>query len=127
MDLFSAIFAIIIFFGIINVWFFRSSRSTLYRGGESKTLKEEFEAYGYPPYFFYLIGILKLTFSSLLLFGLKFPELTLYGASGMVVLMLGAIASHIKVSDPVKKSIPAILMLFMSGFLLGTELRDFLF
>jgi uncharacterized membrane protein YphA (DoxX/SURF4 family) len=127
MDLFSQIFAIVIFFGIINVWFFRSSKSTIYRGSKSQTLKEEFEAYGYPPYFFYLIGSLKIICSSLLLIGLKFPEFTLYGALGMVVLMLGAIASHIKVSDPVKKSIPAILMLFMSGFLLGTELRDFLF
>ena len=127
MDIFPSILAIIIFSGIINVWFFRKSQSTLYRGKESKTLKEEFDAYGYPPYFFYLIGTLKIFFSGMLVIGIKFPVLTMVGAIGMVVLMLGAIASHIKVSDPIKKSIPALLMLLMSGFLLGSELTYLLF
>ncbi len=109
---------IIIFSGIINVWVIRQSNRTPYRGSNAKSLKEEFKAYGYSGFFFYLIGFLKLLFSTLLIIGIWFTDVVSYGAIGMIVLMFGAIFSHIKVLDPIKKSLPALVMLLMSTVVL---------
>ena len=40
----------------------------------------------------------------------------------LVLLMLGALAMHVKVNDPPIKSLPAALMLLMSGTLLSLSL-----
>ncbi len=108
----------IIFFGIINVWFLRFSRSTAYRGGEAKSMKEEFAVYGLGETFMYLIGALKVVSALLIFLSIWYPGLLLYGAAVMTILMIGAIFMHIKVKDPLKKSIPAALMLLMSAILL---------
>lgn len=109
---------IIIALGIFNVWLFRSSRATPYRGRDASSLKSEFLVYGLPQWMFYTVGILKLSAAIALLMGIFIPVLILPGAIVMAVLMLGAILMHIKVSDPIKKSLPASIMLLMSVFLI---------
>ncbi len=103
--------------GIINVWLIRCSKSTSYRGKDSLSLKEEFHSYGYSTLFFYFIGLLKFLFSLLIFIGIWIPSIVVWGSLGMVVLMIGALLSHVKVLDPFKKSIPALIMLAMASFL----------
>ena len=100
--------------GLLNVWLLRFDKSTDYRGGEARSLKEEFATYGLPEWFFYLIGFLKITSAILLLAGFFFTSLVLPAGALVILLMLGAVSMHIKVKDPIKKSVPAVSMLVMS-------------
>jgi uncharacterized membrane protein YphA (DoxX/SURF4 family) len=87
---------------------------TGWRGGTAKNLKEEFEVYGLPGWFMGVVGFLKLLLATLLIAGIWLPALTRPAAAGMAVLMLGAVAMHVKVKDPLKRSLPALSMLAMS-------------
>jgi hypothetical protein len=63
---------------------------------------------------FYVVGALKIGAGVVLIAGL-FTPLPVAAAAWMVaVLMVGAIAMHLKVKDPLMKSVPALLMLLMS-------------
>jgi uncharacterized membrane protein YphA (DoxX/SURF4 family) len=97
------------------VWLLRRDSATAYRGGEAKNLKEEFATYGLPAPMFYIVGGLKIICGVLLLVGLGFRPVVLPAAAVVVVLMLGAVAMHLKVGDAVSKYVPAALMLAMSG------------
>ena len=77
-------------------------------------MKEEFAAYGLPEWFYYLIGASKVGSAFALIYGIWNPTVALFAAINVSLLMVGALAMHIKVKDPIKKSIPAILMLVMS-------------
>ena len=96
---------------IFNVWFFRFNKATAYRGGEASTLKEEFIVYGLDGPMIYLIGGVKLLACALLLFGLRFKALVRPSAITLIILMLGALAMHAKVGDPLMRSLPAALLL----------------
>ena len=97
--------------GLINVWLLRRGRSTAWRGGEAATLKEEFLVYGLPTWCMAVVGTFKLICAALLLVGIWVPLATVPAAIGLGVLMLGAVAMHAKVSDPLRKSLPALSML----------------
>ena len=118
MDTIALIFQIIIPLGIFNVWLLRIGKATSYRGGDARTLKEEFAVYGLPDWAFYAVGILKLSAAIALLLGFFVPYLIFPGAVIMAILMMGALVMHFKVKDPIAKSLPASLMLFMCLFLL---------
>jgi uncharacterized membrane protein YphA (DoxX/SURF4 family) len=115
----SAVFAVqvIAALGIFNVWLLRFGKPTGWRGGAASTMKEEFDVYGLPPWSVQVIGFLKLLFATCLIIGIWYPPLTRPAAIGLAVLMLGAIAMHIKVKDPLKKSLPALVMLVLSVFI----------
>lgn len=100
--------------GLLNVWLLRRQSATAYRGGEAKNLKDEFAAYGLPAPMFYIVGGLKIICGVLLLVGLAYPPVVLPAAAVVAVLMMGAVAMHLKVRDPVSKFVPAALMLAMS-------------
>jgi len=100
--------------GLLNVWLVRGNSATAYRGGSAQTLKAEFATYGLPGFAFYLVGALKIGAAVILLAGV-WMALPVREAAGLVaVLMLGAIVMHLKVGDPVVKSLPAAVMLAMS-------------
>jgi hypothetical protein len=105
---------IIVGLGLLNVWLLRARASTAYRGGAARTLQEEFAAYGLPGLAFYLVGALKIGAAVVLMAGV-WMALPVQAAAGLVAaLMIGALAMHLKVGDPLMKSRPAALMLAMS-------------
>ena len=118
----SAALQLILALGLLNVWFLRSSSATRYRGGESRTLRQEFDAYGLPEWFFYLVGALKSGCAAFLIAGLWFPVLVLPSSLILVGLMLGALAMHVKVKDPVLRSVPAFAMFVLSAVLVSLQL-----
>lgn len=105
---------VIVGLGLLNVWLLRRESATAYRGGDAKNLKEEFATYGLPAPMFYVVGGLKIACGVLLLVGLAYAPVVLPAAAVVAVLMLGAVAMHLKVGDPVSKYVPAALMLAMS-------------
>ena len=52
------------------------------------------------------------------------PALALPAASVLALLMLGAIAMHLKIQDPLLKSVPALSMLAMTATLAALKLSE---
>lgn len=100
--------------GLLSVWILRARSATAYRGGEARSLREEFSAYGLSDAVFYVVGGLKISAAILLLVGIWYPQVVLPAAAVVAGLMLGALAMHAKVKDPLIRSVPALLMLGMS-------------
>lgn len=104
--------------GLLNVWLLRSASATSYRGGSAQSLKEEFNAYGLPEAAFYVVGTLKVGAAIALLIGIWVPTLVQPAASLVAVLMVGAVSMHVKVGDPIVKSVPALAMLALCAAML---------
>lgn len=111
MDYIQNLLQLIAGLGILNVWLLRFNKSTSYRGGNASSMQEEFSNYGLPAWSVYLVGFLKVTAALGLLLGLFMPALAVPSAVLLGALMIGALAMHFKVGDPLVKSIPAVLML----------------
>jgi hypothetical protein len=109
-----AVLQLIVGVGLLNVWLLRSKSATEYRGGSATSLREEFEAYGLPEIAFYVVGGLKILAGIVLIAGTWIALPVTLAAAVVAALMVGALAMHVKVGDPVKKSVPAALMLVMS-------------
>ncbi len=77
-------------------------------------MAEEFAAYGLPVAVMYVVGALKIGSAIALIVGIWFANWAQPAAAVITVLMLAAIAMHIKIGDPLKKSLPAIGVLIMT-------------
>jgi hypothetical protein len=101
---------------ILRIWLVTNQRASIYRGGdgEAKTLRQEFEYYGLPVWFMYVVGGLKVASALGLILGIWFPSLVSVAAGALIVLMTGAVAMHVKVGDKLTTYLPALLMLTLS-------------
>jgi uncharacterized membrane protein YphA (DoxX/SURF4 family) len=122
MKIVSLIIQIIVALGLLNVWLLRFNRPTPYRGGASRSMPEEFAAYGLPKWLLYVVGALKVSCALCLVAGIWVQALVLPAAGVITVLMLGAIAMHLKVRDPFIKSVPAGAVLALTAFVLANAL-----
>ena len=100
--------------GLLNVWLLRFSKRTEYRGGSAGSMPEEFAAYGLPAWFAWVIGALKIGIALLLIAGLWIPAVVRPAALLLCVLMVGAIVMHFRINDPIRKYVPAALMLALA-------------
>ena len=115
MQIVSAVLQMIVAVVLLAVWLIRPNQPTEYRGGGAKTMKEEFAVYGLPGWMMYLVGTLKVGAALALLIGIGLHALVLPAALLIVLLMIGAIAMHLKIHDPLKKGIPAVILLMLSA------------
>ena len=99
---------------ILNVWFRRFDKDTGYRGGGAENMKEEFEEYGLSETAMYAVGGVKVSLAMLMLVGNFVPKLTRPASMALGAFMVGAIGMHLKVNDPIKRSLPAISVLSLS-------------
>ena len=76
---------------------------------------EEFKKYNYPDWLRDSVGILKLTFGIMLLWNDNF--IILFGAAGLISLMLAAVGTHIKVKNSLSDALPALTQIFMNGLI----------
>ena len=83
---------------------------------------EEFKTYGLPNWFVWVIGFLKVSLALMLLISIWVPSLRVVSAGGIIVLMLGAVIMHIKIKDPMKKSLPAFTFLVLSAMVVAYSL-----
>ena len=110
----SSVLQVVVGLGLLNVWLVRARSATAYRGGDAKSLKEEFAVYGLPDWTFYLVGGLKIVSGALLIIGIWVPSLIRVPAAIVAALMVGALAMHAKAKDPVSKYLPALSVLIAS-------------
>jgi uncharacterized membrane protein YkgB len=108
---------------VTNVWLFRFSKETPYRGGDSKNMIEEFATYGLDLNIMYIVGALKIISSLGLIIGLLKTKISVYSSFLMAVLMIGAIYFHFKISDPIIKYFPSVLMFICSVFIYFSSKR----
>ena len=98
---------------VFSVWTIRYNRETAWRGGDARSMREEFEVYGLPAWVLSMTRVTKLSLAALLLIGVWVTEAAAFGAAGMAAMMAVAVAMHIKVGDSARKSVPAFLMLVL--------------
>lgn len=116
MDLVVNILQAAIALAVLKVWLITFRRESDYRGGEARTLAEEFEVYGLPSWMLWAVGVFKVAASLGLLAGLLWPSVTQPAAVVLAAFMLGAVAMHIKVRDEPKKSLPSTSILLVALF-----------
>ena len=75
---------------------------------------EEFKHYGLPDWLRDLVGILKLTFSLMLMIGIERPPLAIAGALGIALLMGGAFFTHLRVKNSLFKMLPSLALFVIS-------------
>tara|TARA_B100001175_G_scaffold257357_1_gene225659 strand:+ start:128 stop:475 length:348 start_codon:yes stop_codon:yes gene_type:complete len=73
-----------------------------------ENIKKEFLEYQLPSWLRDLVGILKLSFSVMIISNSK--DLVWIGSMGIIILMMGAIGTHFKVKNSFPKMIPAIAL-----------------
>ena len=109
-----SVFQAVIGLSVLRVWLLNFNKPTKWRAGNAISMREEFEVYGLPDWTLYMVGFLKVAFSVGLLAGIWLPELVVTSAAGIAFFMFFAILMHIRVKDPIVKSIPAITFLTLS-------------
>ena len=75
---------------------------------------QEFKQYGLPDWLRDLVGILKMTFSLMLLIGIERSPFAAAGGIGIAALMGAAFVTHLRVKNPVFKMLPSLNLLFFS-------------
>ena len=110
MKVLSKILSVVVGLTVINVWLFRSDKSTSYRGGDANSLMEEFVVYGLGDYFL-TIGIIKVGLAVLLILSLYYKKLRMFSSLGIGLMMIVAIYMHFSIGDELIKSMPASVML----------------
>jgi hypothetical protein len=75
---------------------------------------QEFKQYGLPDWLRDLVGILKLTFSLMLLIGIERGPFAVAGGIGIALLMGAAFVIHLRVKNPVFKILPSLTLLILS-------------
>ena len=112
------ILQLVIAIGLINVWLFRFNKATEYRGRNAKNMKEEFVAYGLPIWLMYFVGAMKVAIAIMLIISFWIEQLLVYNLIALAALMIAAVLMHVKVKDPIKKSYPALSILFMIALIM---------
>ncbi len=113
-ELYTIIINLIISVSILNVWLIRFNKATTYRGGDANSMKEEFAAYGLPDWSMYFVGSIKVLLSLIIIYSVFINSIDLLICYYLMsFFMIGAIIMHIKIKDPIKKSLPAISILIL--------------
>jgi hypothetical protein len=111
----TSVLQLVVGLGLLNVWLVRSRSATEYRGGSATSLREEFAVYGLPSFAFPVVGVLKVSAAVVLIAGVWLELPVRLAAAVVAALMVGAIVMHVKVSDPIKRAVPATVMLVLSA------------
>ena len=79
-----------------------------------KNIIKEFEQYNLPSWLRDVVGIFKISFAIMLLIGIFDERLKIIGAGGLSLLMIAAFLTHLKVKNPIYKTLPSITLLSFS-------------
>ena len=77
-----------------------------------KNIRKEFDEYNLPTWLRDLTGILKLSFAWMLHF--SSPEMVVAGSFGITLLMLAAVATHVRLKSTFRRYIASVTMLLLS-------------
>lgn len=83
----------------------------------------EFKEYGLPDGLRDFVGILKLTFSVMLLIGIERHLFAVVGGAGIAVLMAAAFITHCRTKTPLPKRLPCMALLLIATFIAWSNLQ----
>ena len=119
--------SILISITVLCAWTIRLKMPSIFRGGETATMVDEFALYGLDSNIMVLVGVVKVLLAFLLLFGaIKFHSLVKPSAGIMALFMIGAVYFHISVGDGIIPTIPSASMLISCLLILFLESKIFL-
>lgn len=107
----------IVAISILNVWLIQKNKPTRWRGGDAQTIIEEFKVYGLSTTFCYVVGALKVAFALMLIASIWISGIEQYALFGLMFMLLGSVAMHLKIKDPLYKSFPAALFIVMCAII----------
>ena len=81
-----------------------------------KLLKRNFSTYSLPSWSFYLIGFIKILCSVFILLSIWFKELEMISLMTLALIMCGSLAMHVKIKDPIKKSLLKTINAYNTSF-----------
>ena len=81
----------------------------------------EFQQYQLPVWLRDMVGILKLSFSIMLLAGIYDEKYKYLGSSGLILLMLAALLTHVKMKNSFYKALPSLTLLVFSTIILMSQ------
>jgi hypothetical protein len=96
---------ILVFSSVLFVWVVRY-----------KNIVEEFRVYHYPDWLRDMVGIIKISLVVMLMREDAF--LVKFGASGIMVLMLAAMITHLRVKNPFVKMLPSMILFTLCSLIL---------
>mgnify|MGYP001158192597 FL=1 len=85
-------------------------------------IKKEFIDYGLPSWLRDLVGILKISFAIML--QLQNEQLVMIGSVGIVILMSGAVVTHLKIKSNFRNILPSITMLIIGLIILLSSIQS---
>jgi hypothetical protein len=103
------ILKIIIFTSVLFVWCVRY-----------QNIIEEFKKYGYPTWLRDLVGILKISFVIMIIS--KEIILTQIGATGIIILMIAALSTHLRIKNKIALMLPSFVLMSSSIIILVSTL-----
>jgi len=75
----------------------------------AKVSRDDAERFGFPYPRFRLIGVAEVLGAVGLIVGLFVPWIAVVSGIGLVLLMIGGAATHLRAKDPVPKAVPAVV------------------
>jgi|TARA_B100001540_G_scaffold229746_1_gene203916 putative oxidoreductase len=84
-------------------------------------IKKEFKEYKFPRWFRDVVGVLKISFCVML--HSSDNEIVLIGSSGILILMSGAVITHIRMRNTFRKYIASVTMFLISAIILFDAIK----
>lgn len=84
----------------------------------SKKMVEGFKYFGYPSWFRVFTGLVEVISAALVIWGIWDKTFAAWGGAIIVVVMLGAIMTHIKIKDTIKGMMMPIILLVLGAVVL---------
>lgn len=116
MNQLAIIIQLVIALGVFNVWVLRAGKPSRWRPEGARDMAEEFRRYGFPDWVRKLVGAAKLLLAAALVAGIWYPPLAAAAGLAMAGLMAVAVGAHLRVGDPLPKSLPSFALLVLSLF-----------
>ena len=107
--------------GLLGVMFLGSGASKL---AGSNEMVDDFDRFRYPQWFRVVTGAVEVGGALGLLLGLFRPLLTPLAGFLLSVTMTGAVVTHVRIKDPVKKSVPPAVLLGLALFVTVTGRKE---
>ena len=82
---------------------------------------DEFERYKLSAWLRDLVGILKISFAIMLIIGIFIEKFKILGAGGLLIHMIAAFFTHIRVKNPAYKAFPSFTLFTFSAIILFAE------
>lgn len=112
IDNFIEVLKIIATVSIFFIWFIRYDN-----------IKKEFREYKFPRWFRDVVGILKISFCIML--HSNSNEIVMTGSLGILILMLGAVITHIRMKNTFRKYIASVTMFLISSIILYFSIQSY--